>query len=103
MTEAKKPHISGDLFGRIQDMNRAWLQNLRELSQAEADFARRLLAAMTPSEAATICEEWIAMRSKTLAGEQAFATEWLEFIAESMKLASSAIATASTQVRKEAS
>jgi hypothetical protein len=104
MTKAEETHISDNLFGRMQDMNRAWLQKLRELRQAEAEFAVRLLAAKTPSEAAIICHEWIAMRLENVTGEQqAFTTNWLEFIADTMKSASNAVAVPSTQARKKAS
>jgi hypothetical protein len=104
MTKAEESHTGNDLFERMQDMNRAWLQKLRELRAAEAEFAGRLLAAKTPSEAATICHEWIVMRLDTVAGEQqAFTTNWLEFIADTMKTASKGIAAPSTQVRKKAS
>jgi hypothetical protein len=42
-------HIGDNLFGRMQDMNRAWLQKLQGLRQAEAVFAGRLLCAKTGS------------------------------------------------------
>jgi hypothetical protein len=103
MTKAEETHISDNLFGRMQDMNRAWLQKLRELRQAEAEFAGRLLAAKTPSEATIICHEWIAMRLENVAGEQqAFTTNWLEVIADTMKSASNAVTVPSTHARKRA-
>ena len=43
-------------------MNRAWLQMLQELKQAESEFAGRLLAAETPSKAVSIYYEWVAMQ-----------------------------------------
>jgi hypothetical protein len=74
------------LFERMQDMNRSWLERLREIRQIESDFGARLMAAKTPSEATTICNEWMTKRLETVASEQqVFATAWLGLISDVIK------------------
>jgi hypothetical protein len=78
--------FKSDLFERMQDMNRAWLERLREIRQIESDFGSRLLTAKSSSEAATVCNEWMARRLETVAGvQQAFTTAWIELMSELMK------------------
>ena len=76
-------YFNGRLFDRMQDMNRTWLERLREIRQIEAEFGSKLLAAKTPSEAVTICNEWMAKRLETVANEQkAFSTAWLDLFSD---------------------
>jgi hypothetical protein len=80
-TETK--YFNGKLFDRMQDMNRTWLERLREIRQIEAEFGGKLLAARTPSEAVTVCNEWMARRLETVANEQkAFTTAWLDLFSD---------------------
>ena len=89
------------LFERMQDMNRSWLEKLREIRLLESHFGNKLLAAKTPSEAAAVCHEWMAKRVETVASEQqAFTTAWLGLISDSMKAGSVLSARASGQDRQ---
>ncbi len=80
----------------MQDMNRSWLERLRETRLIESQLGDRLLAAKNHSEATAICYEWMAKRIETVASEQqAFATAWLELISDVMKSTSAMSAKAS--------
>ena len=75
------------LFERMQDMHRSWLERLREMRQIESDFGTRLLTAKSPSEATTICNEWMAKRLKTVANEQqTFGTAWIGLISDVLRV-----------------
>jgi hypothetical protein len=89
------------LFERMRDMNRSWLERLREIRQIESDFGARLLAAKTPSEATTTCNEWMANRLETVASEQqVFATAWLGLISDVIKSTSAVSGKASDEDHK---
>jgi len=76
-------YFNGKLFDRMQDMNRTWLERLREIRQIEAEFGGKLLVAKTPSEAVAICNEWMAKRLETVANEQkAFTAAWLDLFSD---------------------
>jgi len=78
--------FNNTLFERMQDMNRAWLEKLREIRLIESDFRSRLLSAKSSSEATAVCNEWMAKRLEAVASEQqAFTTAWIELIADAMK------------------
>jgi hypothetical protein len=47
--------LNSNLFERMRDMNRSWLEKLRQIRQIEAEFGTRLLTAKSPSEATAIC------------------------------------------------
>jgi hypothetical protein len=82
-TQTETKYFNGKLFDRMQDMNRTWLERLREIRQIEAEFGGKLLAARTPSEAVTVCNEWMARRLETVANEQkAFTTAWLDLFSD---------------------
>jgi hypothetical protein len=96
-TQTETMYFSAKLFDRMQDMNRTWLERLREIRQIEAEYGSKLLAAKTPSEAAGICNEWMAKRLETVANEQkAFTTAWLDLFSDM------AISATPTQVVKVA-
>src|ERR1700677_2796006 len=96
-TQTETTYFNGKLFDRMQDMNRTWLERLRELRQIEAEYGSKLLSAKTPSEAASICNEWMAKRLETVANEQkAFTTAWLDLFSHM------AISATPTQVAKSA-
>jgi hypothetical protein len=95
--QTETTYFNGRLFDRMQDMNRTWLERLREIRQIEAEYGSKLLAAKTPSEAATICNEWMAKRLETVANEQkAFTTAWLDLFSDM------AISAAPTKAMKSA-
>jgi hypothetical protein len=82
-TQTETTCFNGKLFDRMQDMNRTWLERLREIRQIEAEYGSKLLAAKTPSDAASICNEWMAKRLETVANEQkAFTTAWLDLFSD---------------------
>jgi len=88
--KAETTGFNDRLLERMQDMNRTWIERLREIRQIESDFGNRLLRAENSSEAATICHEWMAKRLETVAYEQkTFTTAWLALISDTMKLARS--------------
>jgi hypothetical protein len=83
--------FNNGLFERMRGMNRSWLESLREIRLIESDFGSRLLTAKSPSEATTVCNEWMAKRLETVAREhQAFTTAWLALVSDVMKSRSSA-------------
>jgi hypothetical protein len=87
--KAETTTFNNGLFERMQDMNRSWLERLREIREIEADFGAKLLTAKSPSEATTICNEWMAKRLETVASEQqTFTTAWLELVWDATKLTS---------------
>jgi len=82
-TQTETTYFNGKLFDRMQDMNRTWLERLRELRQIEAEYGSKLLSAKTPTEAASICNEWMAKRLETVANEQkAFTTAWRDLFSD---------------------
>jgi hypothetical protein len=84
---AEMTSLNGSLFERMRDVNRSWLESLREIRQIESDFGNRLLAAKSSSEATAICNKWMAKRLETVAREQrAFTTAWLELISHVTKV-----------------
>jgi hypothetical protein len=99
--ETKAISFNTGLFERMQDMNWSWLERLREIRQIESDFGARLLAAKTPSEATTTCNEWMAKRLETVASEQqVFATAWLGLISDVIKSTSAVSGKASDEDHK---
>jgi hypothetical protein len=75
--------INGDLFQRVQDMQRSWLDRLRELQQIESDYGTKLLHAKSPAEATAICGEWTARRLETIAANhQSLTAAWLELASD---------------------
>ena len=92
MTEKPKPSsFNNSLFERMREMNRSWLESLREIHQIELIFESRLLAARSQAEAADICGEWMKQRLDAVAVEQRrFTAAWLEVVSDVMKSASPA-------------
>jgi hypothetical protein len=81
-------YSNAELFERMQDMHRSWIERLREIRQIESDFGSRLLNAKNPTEATMVCTEWMARRLETVASEQqTFATAWFGLISNAVKLA----------------
>jgi hypothetical protein len=72
-------NVNADLFKRVRDMRRAWLERLRETRRIESDFGRRLLTAKDSAEATSVCSEWMENHV-----EATFATAWLGLIFDVM-------------------
>ncbi|WMT73896.1 hypothetical protein [Bradyrhizobium sp. Ash2021] len=93
--------LNATLFERMRDMHRSWLEGLQDIRQIESDFGSRLLNAKNPSEATTVCKEWMAKRLEIVAGEQQkFTTAWVGLIS---KVATSAPAVSTTEPDQAAS
>ena len=93
--------LNNDLFTRIQDMNRAWLERLRDIRETDSEFGSRLLGVKSPLEAMAICNEWMAARLKTVGTEhKAFTTAWLDLISATMRSASASSGKASERHTK---
>jgi hypothetical protein len=76
-----KSSFNANLFERVRDMRRAWLERLQETRRIESDFGRRLLTAKSSAEALGVCSEWMAKHVETIASERRrFATAWLGLI-----------------------
>jgi hypothetical protein len=73
------------LFERMRAINRAWLEQLRDIHRLESEFGARLLAASGPAEATSICHAWMARRLETVAHEQqTFTAAWLALVSDTM-------------------
>ena len=78
--------FNNNLFDRMRDMHRSWLERLREIRQIETEFGTRLLIAKSPSEATAICNEWMTKRLEIVVSEQqTFAAAWLGLISDATK------------------
>jgi hypothetical protein len=93
--------LNGNLFEQMRDMNRAWLERLRETRQMESEFGSRLLVAKNPAEAAAICNDWMAKRLQSVAAEQQiFTTAWLGLVSHVVR-STSAMALNESERRQE--
>src|SRR5882757_8197711 len=93
--------FNGDLFEQMRDMNRSWLERLREVRQLESEFGSRLLVGKNPAEAAAIRNNWIAKRLQSLAAEQQiFTTAWLGLVSHVVR-STSAMALNESERRQE--
>jgi hypothetical protein len=71
-------NFKAHLFERMRGMHRAWLGKAQEIRHLEADYSHKLMAAKSPSQAASLCNEWMAKRMAIIAQEQeVFANEWV--------------------------
>jgi hypothetical protein len=101
--ETEVKHFRDGMFERMQGMNRAWIERLRQIRQIEGEYGARLLGAKTSHEATAICNEWMAKRLEVVAGEQqAFVTAWLQLVSGVLKSTSESPAVASEETRKRA-
>jgi hypothetical protein len=70
------------LFERVEQINRAWLDSMREMRRTEAEFSVRLFSCNGPSDALVLCNQWMAKRLEILGAEQqTFAKSWAELVA----------------------
>ncbi len=70
------------LFEQVEQVNRAWLESMREMRRTEAEFSVRLFACGSPDDALVLCNQWMAKRLEILAAEQqTFAKSWTEIVA----------------------
>ena len=73
------------LFEQMRGMHRAWLEKLREIRDLELDYGSRIMAAKNPSEAASVCSEWMVKRMVIVAHEQRmFASSWARLLSDMM-------------------
>jgi hypothetical protein len=83
-SDGDKSTISDDrkhLFDRIGDINRSWLDRMREMRGLEAEFSAKLFASKGPEEAMAVCNQWMAKRLEILGTEQQmFAKSWVDIV-----------------------
>ncbi len=90
------------LFERVEQINRAWLESMREMRRTEAEFSVRLFACGSPDDALVLCNQWMARRLEILATEQqTFATSWTEIVSLLSKATSSGDRREKRSVHKE--
>jgi hypothetical protein len=69
------------LFERVEQINRVWLESMREMRRTEAEFSVRLFACGSPDDALVLCNRWMAKRLEILAAEQQFfAKSWADVV-----------------------
>jgi hypothetical protein len=69
------------LFERVEQINRAWLDSMREMRRTEAEFSVRLFSCGTPADALVLCNQWMARRLEILGAEQqTFAKSWADVV-----------------------
>lgn len=70
------------LFERVEQINRAWLDSMREMRRTEAEFSVRLFSCNSPADALVLCNQWMAKRLEILGAEQqTFAKSWTDIVA----------------------
>ena len=70
------------LFAHVERINRAWLDSMREMRRAEAEFSVRLFSCNTRDGAMVLCDQWLAKRKEIIATEQRlFEESWSELLA----------------------
>jgi hypothetical protein len=75
--------LKARLFERMRGMHRTWLEKAQAIRHLELDYGDRLMAAKTPSHAASLCNEWMAKRMAIIAQEQeSFANSWVWLLAD---------------------
>lgn len=84
----EQKEFSSTLFAKMQDVNRSWLERLRAIRDLETEYGTRLMSAKSPSEATTICNEWMAKRLEAVGNEHnAFTVAWLDLVSNTIKSA----------------
>jgi len=69
------------LYERVEHINRAWLDSMREMRRAEAEFSIRLFSCKDAEGALTICDQWLARRDAIIESERkAFDKAWPELL-----------------------
>lgn len=69
------------LYERVEHINRAWLESMREMRRAEAEFSIRLFSSTNPQGALAICEQWLTRRNEIIESERiAFDKTWPELL-----------------------
>jgi len=54
------------LYERVEHINRAWLESMREMRRAEAEFSIRLFSCSNAEGALAICDQWLARRREII-------------------------------------
>jgi hypothetical protein len=69
------------LFNRVEQINRAWLDSMRQMRRAEAEFSIKLFTCKGADEAMVLCHQWMAKRLEILGAEQQlFAKSWTDLV-----------------------
>ena len=69
------------LFEHVEKINRAWLDSMRQMRRAQADFSIRLFMCRSNEDAMALCNQWMAKRLEILdAEQQLFAKSWTDLI-----------------------
>jgi hypothetical protein len=69
------------LFDHVEKINRAWLESMREMRRAQAEFSIHLFACKGASDALALCNEWMAKRLEIIQSEQqVFENAWTDLI-----------------------
>jgi hypothetical protein len=65
------------LFDYVERINGAWIESMREMRRAEAEFSVHLFSCNTATEALAVCDRWLAKRQEIQSAEQAhFDESW---------------------------
>jgi len=91
-SDARRAHMGFKtrLFERMRGMHRAWIERTQEIRDLELDYGSKLMAAKSPAQAASLCNEWMARRMAIVAHEQEmFANSWLWLLADMIEAPSS--------------
>jgi hypothetical protein len=65
------------LYERVEHINRAWLDSMREMRRAEAEFSIRLFSCNSTEGALALCDQWLAKRKEIIETERnAFDKAW---------------------------
>jgi hypothetical protein len=59
-----------ELFEKLQEMNRSWIERMQSEAALTSEFATRLTAARSIPETATVCQDW-AKRRMEMSAEDA--------------------------------
>ena len=71
------------LFERMRSMHQSRLRNAQDIRELELDYGGKLMAARTPSAAASFCNEWMVKRMTIVLREQEmFANSWVWLLAD---------------------
>jgi hypothetical protein len=69
------------LYERVEHINRAWLDSMREMRRAEAEFSIRLFSRNSADAALALCDQWLAKRNEIIQAERsAFDKAWPELL-----------------------
>ena len=65
--------FQAELFGKIQDVNRHWLERVQSEATLAAEFAAKMTSARSFPDAATVYQEWASRQLKLAAEDASYA------------------------------